>query len=822
MDRNARTKKYELSPDNLCWQCDTAHMDFEFTDELSPLQNIIGQDRALGAIKFGLDLDKPGYNIFVTGLTGTGRTSAIQAHLESMTQQRREQGVIPSLFDWCYVNNFEEPDCPKILHLTPGAGKRLSQAMEALLKALKEEIPKAFNSEEYTEQRKQLEEQGRARNQKEMRELEEEARNASFGLRITQMGANLFPISSDGQPISPEQFRSLDEAVRTSIEENRGRLMQEVQDRMENVRAIEKDTQEKVASLDQEVGESCLGELFRPLDREFEASEDVAGFLAGLKAYSLGNLRLFSDNDSPNRGEANQTFSQPPANQGDPYIAFRVNVMVDNSTMGQAPIVIESNPNWVNLFGSIDRRAFMGAYFSDHTMLKPGAVHRANGGYLVLNARDLMLNPGVWEGLKRVIRNREARLEDPAVQSGMMTPQGLRPDSMPWNGKVVVTGDDTVYRTLSTYDRDDFWEMFKVKAEFDSQIDLSDESVADYCSFIHSACHDEGLLHCDRTGAARIVEFGARLAADQSKLSTRFGLIKDLLIESDYWARQDGADRVSGDHVKTAIDRKVHRLNLVEERLRELISDGTIMVDLSGEVVGQVNGLAVYDLGDFSFGRPSRITARTYAGRSGVINIEREAQLSGRIHDKGVLILSGYLGYKFAQGMPLALSASLSFEQSYEGVDGDSASSTELYAILSSLADAPIAQGIAVTGSVNQRGEIQPIGGVNEKVEGFFDLCRMKGLTSEQGVVVPHQNVKNLMLREDVVDAIQRGDFHIYAVKTIDEGIEALTGIEAGERIPESGYPEGTVNWRVQKRLTELAGVFKSFYSGMAPDTSNE
>ena len=313
----------------------------------------------------------------------------------------------------------------------------------------------------------------------------------------------------------------------------------------------------------------------------------MGGFLSGLKAFSLDNLRLFYEQDPANQGDANPAPS-PGLNQGDPYIAFRVNVMVDNSALDQAPIVIESNPNWVNLFGSIDRRAFMGAYFSDHTMLKPGAVHRANGGYLVLNAKDLMLNPGVWEGLKRVIRNREARLEDPAVQSGMMTPQGLRPDSMPWNGKVVVTGDETTYRTLSTYDRDDFWEMFKVKAEFDSQIDLSDESVADYCSFIHTACHDEGLLHCDRSGVGRIVEFGARLAADQTKLSTRFGLVKDLLIESDYWARQDGADKISGDHVKTAIDRKVHRLNLVEERIRELISDGTIMVDLSGEVVGQV------------------------------------------------------------------------------------------------------------------------------------------------------------------------------------------------------------------------------------------
>ena len=457
----------------------------------------------------------------------------------------------------------------------------------------------------------------------------------------------------------------------------------------------------------------------------------------------------------------------------------------------------------------------MGAYFSDHTMLKAGSIHHSNGGYLVLNARDLLMNTGVWEGLKRAIRDKQAHLEDPAVQFGLIAPQGLKPQPIPWDTKVIVTGDDALYRLLSNYDQEDFWEMFKVKAEFDSQIDLTPESVADYCSFICGICQSEELLHCDQGGVAGIVEYGARLVADQTKLSSRFGQIQDLVIEADYWARKESSPLITRDHVKKSLAEKIHRLNLMQEKIRRLISEGTLMVDLEGEVVGQVNGLVVYDLGDFSFGRPARITAKTFAGRSGVINIEREAQLSGRIHDKGVLILSGYLGWKFAQDKPLSLSASLSFEQSYEGVEGDSASSTELYAILSSLSGLPINQGIAVTGSVNQKGEIQSIGGANQKVEGFFDVCRVAGLDGAQGVVVPHQNVRNLMLRDDVEDAVKEGKFHVYQAKSIDEGIEILTGVPAGERQPDGSYPEGAVNFLVDNRLRGLAESLRGFYSEM-------
>jgi len=500
-----------------------------------------------------------------------------------------------------------------------------------------------------------------------------------------------------------------------------------------------------------------------------------------------------------------------------PFLPFDLNVLVDNSGVEKMPIIIiEPNPNWGNLFGRIERRAIMGTYVSDHAMLKPGAAHLANGGYLVLNARDVLMAPCAWEGLKRSICNREIRLEEPAEQTGFFIPQGLRPELVPLDLKVIVTGDESIYRLLTSADNEDFWDLFKVKAEFDSQVSLNEENMMAYCSFICRTCADEVLLDFEAGGAARVMEFGARQVADQNKLSTRFGQIKDLLIESDYWARKDDSNTVQDHHVMQAINQKIYRLNLVEERIRDMVSDGSLLLDVTGEEVGQINGLAVYDLGDFSFGRPTRITAQTFVGREGLINIEREASMSGRTHDKGVLILSGYLGAKFGQDRPLPLSASLCFEQTHEGVDGDSASSIEIYALSSSLSGLPLRQDIAVTGSVNQKGEIQPIGGVNQKVEGMFDVCRtVTGLTGTQGVIIPHQNVKNLMLRDDVVEAVREGTFHVYAVKTVDEGLEILTGKPAGKANAAGVYPKGSVNHLIAKRFGELNDSMRGYYQGV-------
>ena len=454
----------------------------------------------------------------------------------------------------------------------------------------------------------------------------------------------------------------------------------------------------------------------------------------------------------------------------------------------------------------------MGAYTTDHTMLKPGAINEANGGYLVVDVRELLMNPGAWEGLKRVIKTNEARLEDPFEQFGFLVPQGLKPEPIPTDVKVIVTGDHMLYQLLARYD-EDFWELFKVKADFDYQVEKTDENLEAYAAFICRCCQAEDILPFDRTAVAKVAEYGARLVSDQNKLSSRFGLIKDVVIESSYWAKQEESPRVYDRHINKTIEEKLYRSNLIDEKIRDLITEGTLLVDVGGETVGQVNGLAVYDLGVISFGKPSRITAKTFLGRDGVINIEREARLSGRTHDKGVLILSGYLGWRYAKDKPLSLNASLAFEQNYEGVDGDSASSTELYAILSSLSRLALKQGIAVTGSVNQQGEIQAIGGVNQKIEGFFEVCKAQGLTGEQGVIIPYQNVKNLMLREDVVEAAAEAKFHIYSVNTIDEGIELLTGVPAGETQEDGTYPEGTVNYLVDTRLREQAESMKS-YSG--------
>ncbi|MFQ5826102.1 MAG: Lon protease family protein, partial [Dehalococcoidia bacterium] len=634
------------------------------------------------------------------------------------------------------------------------------------------------------------------------------ARKEGFALQPSSMGLLLVPLI-ENRPASQAEFMALDEKLRRAIESKRLNLMKRMEGTFQTVQTLEKETADRLRNLDQTIAERVIAGPFEALVAQYQDFPQVVQYINDTRAYTLDNIGLFREQEP----QATPPFPFPGApgmRERDPFLAFKVNVFVDNSETTGPPIIIETNPTWGNMFGKIERRPLMGAYFTDHTMLKAGSVSLANGGYLVLNARDVLTSPGVWEGLKRVIKNKELRLEDPFEQLGFIVPQGLKPQPIPTEVKVVVIGDQMLYQLLSFYD-EDTWEIFKVKADFDYQIGRTEDNLLAYAAFICGCCWSEGLAHFHRSAVARVAEYGGRLVADQQKLSSRFGQIKDLLIEADYWAKKEGKERVYGEHVQRALEAKVYRSSLLAERIRELIAEGTLMVDVDGATPGQVNGLSVYDLGDFSFGRPSRITAKTFMGRAGVINIERESQLSGRTHDKGVLILSGYLGSKYAQDKPLSLSASLCFEQSYEGVEGDSASSTELYATLSSLADVPLRQDIAVTGSVNQRGEVQPIGGVNQKIEGFFDVCRAKGLTGRQGVLIPHQNVKNLMLRDDVVEAVSQGQFHIYAVRAIDQGIEVLSGLEAGEKAADGSYPEGSINYLVDKRLRELAEGLRGF-----------
>jgi len=798
---------FQVPLERLTWRCDQSVLPFACTKDMTPLEDFVGQERAMRAIEFGLGVNKPGFNIFVTGLTGTGKTTIIKAFLKKVTAEKtppEEDSPFPE--DWCYVYNFSDPDRPQALNIRRGWGKILKKDMEVLVQTLQREAKKTFESEEFARQRQANTERTQKQQQELMESLVEEARKDGFALRFSHSGMALIPLKN-GKPMQEEEYLALSPEEKKELEEKRSEIEKKVEEALREGKRLEQQITAQLETLEQQAGESLVRIPLSDLKEKYQGYPKVITYLDAVRDHILKNLHRFKGGDGA-QALGPLSLLQPSEPPTDPFLPYRVNVFVDNSDTQGPPIVIETNPTYHNLFGVVEKRPIMGGYVTDFTMIKAGSLSRANGGYLVLYDRDVLANPGVWEALKRMIKNRELRIEEPATFFGWLPPQGVRPDPIPADAKVIIIGDPMLYHYLSTMDPD-FRETFKVKADFDFEIDRTKDNVVAYACFISACCQREGLRHFDPSGVAGVIEYGARLVEDQKKLSTRFSDIVDVLIESNYWAEKAGSDLVTGGHVEKALEEKAFRLNLVEKKIQEMVAQGTLLVDLSGSVVGQVNGLAIYQMGDFSFGKPSRITAKTFLGRSGIINIEREAKLSGKTHDKGVLILSGYLGAKYAQDRPLSLSASLCFEQSYEGIDGDSASSTELYAILSGLSGIPIHQGIAVTGSVNQNGDIQAIGGINHKIEGFFDVCRLKELTGEQGVLIPRSNVRNLMLRRDVVEAVEQGKFRIYAVGSIDEGIEVLTGVPAGQRDSEGHYPASSVNGLVEKQLKEYSERLK-------------
>jgi predicted ATP-dependent protease len=769
---------------------------------MTPLEDFIGQDRAIRAIEFGLGVNRPGFNIFVTGLTGTGKTSIIKAFLKKATGERTAPEADPLLpGDWCYVYNFSDPDRPLALKIRRGWGKLLKADMEQLIQSLQREAKKMFESDDFAHQRQTVVEQLQKKQQEMMEALMEEASQSDFTLRMTPSGIVLLP-TKGGKPMQEAEYLGLSTAEKKVLDEKRVEIEKKVEDTLREGKKLEREITEKLEAAETEAADYLVRIPLTDLKEKYRDYPRVVAYFESVREHILKNLQRFKGADSASGSMASfMQFGEPPT---DPFLPYRINVFVDNSDTQGPPIIVETNPTYHNLFGVIEKKPIVGGYVTDFTLIKAGSISKANGGYLVLYDRDVLTNAGVWEALQRVIKNRELRIEEPGAFFGWVPPQGLRPEPIPTDTKIIMIGDPYLYRTLATLDPD-FRETFKVKADFNFEIDRSQENIVAFACFISDYCNREALRHFDTSGVARVIEHCARLVEDQEKLSTRFSDMVDLLIESDFWAGKENAELVSEKHVERAITEKTFRLNLVEKRLQEMVAEGTLLVDVDGAVVGQVNGLAVYQMGDFSFGKPSRITARTFMGRGGIINIERESKLSGKAHDKGVLILGGFLGGKYAQQHPLSLSSSVCFEQSYDDVDGDSASSTELYAILSSLAEIPIQQSIAVTGSVNQNGEIQAIGGINYKIEGFFDVCRLKGLTGRQGVLIPRANLRNLMLRSDVVEAAKAGKFHIYAVSTIDEGLEVLTGVPAGERRHDGGYAGGSINERVQKKLLHYA-----------------
>lgn len=795
-----------LDPDDLAWRCDPAQFSFETTREVAALEETIGQERALSAIEFGLGIKNDGFNIFILGEPGTGRSSTIRTLLE----RRALTQPVPA--DWCYVNDFDDGTRPAALKLPTGTGRELHRDVEELIGHIAEEIPKVFESKEYELQKSRVAETYQERQKALFEELESRATQEGFTLQKTVSGLVLVPLR-DEHPLSQQEYEELPDTAKATLDEKGNDLKDRLNDVLHHARDLEKEMRVRTVEVEKEVLLSAVGHLFEELEEKYNDHPAVLAHFESCKKDILERIDEFR----PSQGPQITLPGMPVMRQEPSFDRYRVNLFVDHSETKGAPVVVEANPTYFNLFGRIEHVIQMGNAVTNFTMIKPGSVHRANGGYLILDCREVLLNVFSYEALKRCIRNQEIKIEDMAEQFRILATVTLKPQPIPLDCKIILLGTPSLYYMLYQLDPD-FRKYFKVKADFDRMMKNSPENLQRYAQFVATKCQEENLLPFDPTGVARLVEHAARLIDDKKRLSSRFIDLADTIREAAYYAEKEGVDRVRRLHVHRAVEAKIYRSNKTEERIQEFIEDGSILVDTEGAVVGQINGLSVYLLGDYSFGKPTRVTVRTYLGKGGLVNIEREAKLSGPIHDKGVMILAGFFGERFAQDKPLALAASIAFEQSYSGVEGDSASSTELYGLMSSLADLPIRQGVAVTGSVNQLGQIQPIGGVNEKVEGFYAVCKAKGLTGDQGVVIPVQNVKNLMLREEVIDAVRTGRFHIWGVSTVDEGIEILTGVPAGQRQAEGGWAEGTVNARVDRRLRDLAEAARRFGQGKEND----
>ncbi|MCX7843649.1 MAG: AAA family ATPase [Clostridia bacterium] len=793
----------ELKHNMLRNECRPETLRFRDTSELEPLSGIIGQERAVKAIEFGLRIKTRGYNIYLSGMTGTGKTSYAEKFIKNIAQKEK----IPD--DWCYVYNFDKPNQPMAINLPAGMGRVFQKDMEEFVKILKQEISKAFDSDEYEKEKTNIIKTFQNKRDDLLQKLDEDAGKQGFKVKTTSAGIYFLPVI-EGKTISEQEYGDLDEKIKHEINEKSGIIQIETIEIIRKIKNIEKEAEKKVSEWENKIALFAVGMHINDLKEKYREYDKVTAYLDKVQNDILENLDDFREEEISEEQQQHLIIPWIRGSEETSVEKYKVNLFVDNSELKGAPVIIDFNPTYYNLLGKLEYENEFGTMTTDYTMIKAGLFHQANGGYLILQAKDVLSNVQSWETLKRVLKTRQICIENMKEQMGLVAVSALKPEPIPANIKVILVGNSYIYQLLYEYD-EDFSKLFKIKADFDEEMDRNEENIMKLAQFVSSFCRRENALHFDSTAVAKVVEYSSRLTEDQNKLTTRFNDIVEILCESCAWAAIDEDMLVRDRHVMRAVKEKIYRSNKYDKKLLELLENGTIMVDTSGEVVGQINGLTILDMGDYSFGKPSRITATTYIGESGIVNIEREVEMSGTSHTKGVLILSGYIGQKFAQDMPLSLSANLCFEQLYSGVDGDSASSAELYAILSSLADAPIKQGIAVTGSVNQKGEIQPIGGATIKIEGFFELCKLRGFTGEQGVIIPYQNVKNLVLNDEVIEAVKEGKFHIYPVKTIDEGIEILTGIKAGEKNKNGSYPRGTINYRVYQKLKKFAETVAGF-----------
>jgi lon-related putative ATP-dependent protease len=793
-----------LKSENLYHKCDPAQFSFETTAELEDFTQFLGQPRAIEALKFGIEIQREGYNVFALGHSGTGKHYLVRQFLE----KRAESKKVPD--DYCYVNNFDESRKPRILCLPGGKGKELSQDIEKLVEEARNALKAAFENEEYQNRRQAISQQLQDRQHNAFEELDNKGRERNLTILRTPTGLVFAPTREDNV-IPPDEFNKLPEEERKRFEHDVEELQQEAQRIFQKTPSWERETRQKLSDLNQEVTSFAVGHLLAELRKKYGDRPDVTDYLKAMEKDIVENAQAIL---SLEREQEQKVLGPPSASSRQmEFPALRhygVNVVVDHSESKGAPVIYEDNPTYQNLVGRIEHMAHMGTLLTDFNMIRAGALHSANGGYLILDALKVLMQPFAWEALKRALRSRKVKVETLGEAYGLISTVSLEPQPIPLNVKVTLLGTPLVYYLLRYHDPE-FADLFKVAADFDVQMHRTPDNEVSYGRLIGTIARQEGLRPFDRGGVARVIEHSARTVGDGERLSVHMQSLKDLLRQADYWAGQNGNGAVTSADVQRAVDAWIYRSDRMRERIHEEIERGTILIDTEGEKVGQVNGLSVIQLGEYAFGRPSRITARIRLGKGEVVDIEREVEMGGPIHSKGVLILSGFLGARYATDQPLSLSASLVFEQSYSGVEGDSASSAELYALLSATAEVPIKQSLAVTGSVNQHGQVQPIGGVNEKIEGFFDTCKARGLTAEQGVLIPASNVKHLMLRQDVIQAVKDGQFHIYPVETIDEGIEILTGMTAGKPDDEGKYPSESVNGRVYARLVELAEKRQKF-----------
>ena len=787
--------KNELNYKNLKISCDPSIFKFKTTEELDNIETGIGQERGIKALEFGLNVDINGYNLYLEGPAGVGKTMYTKHYLDKISKKQKTP------CDWCYIYNFENPNEPIALPLHAGQGKEFKEQMDAFIKDIKNDLKNTFNNEDFEKEKALIAQTYEEKREALMVKLNKKSEKYGFQVKSAQNGIYMMPIIN-GKAIEQEEFEKLDDKTKQNFEDNSSIVQEQILQVISEIKNIEQESQKKLSEWQSNVALLTINAHINYIRSKFKRNKKISTFLENIKKDILKNIDYFLAEPQNETQQMPGPRPEPPK----PWENYRVNLFIDNSAQEGAPVIMDSNYSYHNIFGKLEYENYYGSLKTDYTMLKPGLLHKANGGYIIFQAHDLIENSVCYEGLKKALRQKQLLIENTADPRSPMVMVSLKPEPIPLDLKVIIVGDEQIYQTLLAVDYD-FRKLFKIKVEFEDSSDNTEENMNKLARFIHGFCEQEQLPHLDPSAVAKIMEYSSRLADNQDKLSTRFNDLAQIIGEAATWAKMKRAKIVTAEFVDMALSERANRIKKYDSMYTEMIKENTLLIDTTGAKVGQINGLTIMNIGDYMFGKPVKITATTYTGKNGVINIEREVDLSGSTHSKGVYILSGYLGEKFAQDIPLSLTASICFEQLYNGVDGDSASSTELYAILSSLSGVPINQSFAVTGSVNQKGEIQPIGGVNEKIEGFFQICKMRGLDGTHSVMIPIQNQKNLNLSNEVVDAVKNGLFHIYAISTIDEGIELLTGVPAGKKDSNGNFPAGTINYLAYEKLKKYADI---------------